>query len=222
MAIFRKPFTPFLIEDILSLQENPGGRCQRVLPAGGHPQKPDPSRWPGGTEGPGERGNRTSGPERSGGHSASRLAPAATRDSRAGHLQAQESSQSSAASLEGTIISPRAPRNPRKKRSRAAFSHAQVLELERRFDTQRYLSAPERADLAGTLKLTETQVKIWFQNRRYKTKRKMLAASQNCAVVKERPERMEAGSRASLIPTYQSYHYYPYLYCLGSFPATIY
>ncbi|XP_029462083.1 homeobox protein Nkx-3.2 [Rhinatrema bivittatum] len=65
---------------------------------------------------------------------------------------------------------------PRKKRSRAAFSHAQVFELERRFSHQRYLSGPERADLAASLKLTETQVKIWFQNRRYKTKRRQLAA----------------------------------------------
>ncbi|KAL4231517.1 Homeobox protein Nkx-3.2 [Mactra antiquata] len=67
---------------------------------------------------------------------------------------------------------------PRKKRSRAAFSHAQVFELERRFRHQRYLSGPERADLAGALKLTETQVKIWFQNRRYKTKRKQIQQEQ--------------------------------------------
>ena len=38
-----------------------------------------------------------------------------------------------------------------KKRSRAAFTHAQVHELERRFSTQKYLSGPERADLAGAL-----------------------------------------------------------------------
>lgn len=56
----------------------------------------------------------------------------------------------------------------RKKRSRAAFSHAQVYELEKRFAAQKYLSGPERADLARGLKLTETQVKIWFQNRRCK------------------------------------------------------
>lgn len=67
----------------------------------------------------------------------------------------------------------------RKKRSRAAFSHAQVYELERRFSQQRYLSGPERADLALSLKLTETQVKIWFQNRRYKTKRKQLQMQEN-------------------------------------------
>uniref|UniRef100_A0A1B0DP91 Uncharacterized protein n=1 Tax=Phlebotomus papatasi TaxID=29031 RepID=A0A1B0DP91_PHLPP len=62
----------------------------------------------------------------------------------------------------------------RKKRSRAAFSHAQVFELERRFAQQRYLSGPERSELAKSLRLTETQVKIWFQNRRYKTKRKQI------------------------------------------------
>lgn len=66
------------------------------------------------------------------------------------------------------------PTTPRKKRSRAAFSHSQVYELERRFNQQRYLSGPERTDLANALKLSETQVKIWFQNRRYKTKRKQL------------------------------------------------
>jgi hypothetical protein len=42
---------------------------------------------------------------------------------------------------------------PKKKRSRAAFSHAQVLELEKRFNFQRYLSGPERADLASSLKV---------------------------------------------------------------------
>ena len=54
----------------------------------------------------------------------------------------------------------------RKKRTRAAFSHVQVFELEKRFARQRYLSASERSELARVLKLSETQVKIWFQNRR--------------------------------------------------------
>lgn len=46
-----------------------------------------------------------------------------------------------------------------------------MFELERRFKQQKYLSAPEREHLASVLKLTSTQVKIWFQNRRYKCKR---------------------------------------------------
>ncbi|KAM3865263.1 homeobox protein Nkx-2.5-like [Diretmus argenteus] len=58
-----------------------------------------------------------------------------------------------------------------RRRPRVLFSQAQVFELERRFKQQRYLSAPEREHLATTLKLTSTQVKIWFQNRRYKCKR---------------------------------------------------
>uniref|UniRef100_A0A3B3ZW97 Homeobox protein Nkx-2.5 n=1 Tax=Periophthalmus magnuspinnatus TaxID=409849 RepID=A0A3B3ZW97_9GOBI len=64
------------------------------------------------------------------------------------------------------------PLKPRRRRKpRVLFSQAQVHELERRFRQQRYLSAPERDHLAGVLKLTPTQVKIWFQNRRYKCKR---------------------------------------------------
>lgn len=55
------------------------------------------------------------------------------------------------------------PHQFKKKRSRAAFTHMQVYELERRFNHQRYLSGPERTDLARRLKLSETQVKIWFQ-----------------------------------------------------------
>ena len=47
----------------------------------------------------------------------------------------------------------------------------QVYELERRFKTQKYLSAPEREHLASLIHLTPTQVKIWFQNHRYKNKR---------------------------------------------------
>lgn len=65
-------------------------------------------------------------------------------------------------------------RSGKKRRPRALFSHAQVYELERRFALQKYLTAHEREQLAGILQLTETQVKIWFQNRRYKRKRQQI------------------------------------------------
>ncbi|CDW56361.1 Homeobox domain containing protein [Trichuris trichiura] len=58
-----------------------------------------------------------------------------------------------------------------KKRVRVLFSAEQVTMLEKRFQLQHYLSAAERDEFAKRLKLTSHQVKIWFQNRRYKFKR---------------------------------------------------
>ncbi|XP_004630723.1 homeobox protein Nkx-2.6 [Octodon degus] len=66
---------------------------------------------------------------------------------------------------------PERPKTRQRRKPRVLFSQAQVLALERRFKQQRYLSAPEREGLASALQLTSTQVKIWFQNRRYKCKR---------------------------------------------------
>ncbi|XP_042215494.1 homeobox protein Nkx-2.1-like [Homarus americanus] len=62
------------------------------------------------------------------------------------------------------------PLSQRRKR-RVLFTQAQVYELERRFKQQKYLSAPEIEQLAALIHLTPTQVKIWFQNHRYKMKR---------------------------------------------------
>ncbi|KAI0223311.1 Homeobox protein DTH-2, partial [Lamellibrachia satsuma] len=58
-----------------------------------------------------------------------------------------------------------------RRKRRVLFTQAQIFELERRFKQQRYLSAPEREHFAHVIGLTPTQVKIWFQNHRYKTKR---------------------------------------------------
>ncbi|XP_015908113.2 barH-like 1 homeobox protein [Parasteatoda tepidariorum] len=60
----------------------------------------------------------------------------------------------------------------KRKRARTAFTSSQIKALEVEFEKNKYLSVSKRLQLAKQLKLSETQIKIWFQNRRTKWKRK--------------------------------------------------
>eukprot|EP00061_Rhincodon_typus_P011968 g37363.t1 len=65
------------------------------------------------------------------------------------------------------------PGNKAKKgrRSRTVFTELQLMGLEKRFEKQKYLSTPDRIDLAESLGLSQLQVKTWYQNRRMKWKK---------------------------------------------------
>ncbi|XP_075441119.1 T-cell leukemia homeobox protein 3-like [Ascaphus truei] len=60
---------------------------------------------------------------------------------------------------------------PKRKKPRTSFSRLQICELEKRFHRQKYLASAERASLAKTLRMSDSQVKTWFQNRRTKWRR---------------------------------------------------
>ncbi|XP_060072564.1 T-cell leukemia homeobox protein 3-like [Ylistrum balloti] len=60
---------------------------------------------------------------------------------------------------------------PKRKKPRTSFTRLQIMELEKRFHRQKYLASAERSALAKALKMTDAQVKTWFQNRRTKWRR---------------------------------------------------
>ncbi|KRT86042.1 Homeobox domain-containing protein, partial [Oryctes borbonicus] len=97
-----------------------------------------------------------------------------------------------------------------KRKPRVLFSQHQVYELECRFKQQRYLSAPEREQMAKGLNLTPTQVKIWFQNRRYKSKRSNLEKETEKTNANATPV-VSTGFNC-LPPQYPSSNYYNQLY----------
>jgi len=73
--------------------------------------------------------------------------------------------------FDGQIPSFLLPPFRKPKRIRTAFSPGQLLKLEQAFEKNHYVVGNERKILASNLGLSETQVKVWFQNRRTKHKR---------------------------------------------------
>lgn len=78
----------------------------------------------------------------------------------------------------------------KKKHTRPTFSGQQIFALEKTFEQTKYLAGPERAKLAYALGMTESQVKVWFQNRRTKWRKRHAA---ELATAKRKQEELGDG-----------------------------
>ncbi|XP_066478251.1 ventral anterior homeobox 1 [Tiliqua scincoides] len=83
------------------------------------------------------------------------------------------------------IILPKGLDLDRPKRTRTSFTAEQLYRLEMEFQRCQYVVGRERTELARQLNLSETQVKVWFQNRRTKQKKDQGKDSELKSVVSE-------------------------------------
>ncbi|XP_005308650.1 homeobox protein BarH-like 2 [Chrysemys picta bellii] len=118
------------------------------------------------------------------------LSPHSSLGATSAETQASETHASSESEGEQPTLRLKKPR-----RSRTIFTELQLMGLEKKFQKQKYLSTPDRLDLAQSLGLTQLQVKTWYQNRRMKWKKMVLKGGQ------EAPTKPKGRPKKNSIPS---------------------